>query len=243
MKAIIGEKKGSMQQRMNTFRKLKTYPYIWTILAFVLMGQMGSFGQNPKNEDLIQLSGVVASGDTLEPIPYVNIFVKNRRFGTITDFDGFFSIVVAKGDSIEFSHMGYNSEVFVVPDSLPKKHYSLIQILISDTLLLPVTDVYPWPSKEQFKDYFMSMEVPMDDYDRANRNMAMETIRLQAERLGYDADMIGRYTIQMHQQQLWNANRYYGQNGGQAILGTLSNPFAWAEFFKALKRGDFNKKQ
>ena len=29
-------------------------------------------------------------------------------------------------------------------------------------------------------------------------------------------------------------------NAGSAILGRLSNPFAWAQFFKAIKQGDFN---
>ena len=36
---------------------------------------------------------------------------------------------------------------------------------------------------------------------------------------------------------------YYGQDGGAAIMGAITNPFAWAQFFDALKRGDFKSKK
>lgn len=213
-----------------------------TFVGLLLALSMFALGQNKTNDDLVQLSGVVATGDTLAPIPYCNIFIGNRGFGTVTDFDGFFSIVVAKGDSILFSHQGFRSEYFVVPDTLEKKHYSLIQVLMSDTLMLQSVDLFPWPSKEQFKEYFLAMEVPMDDLDRAQRNLAMETIREQAAMMGYDGNEMGRFMIENYNQQYYNAGRYYGANGGQAILMSLSNPFAWAEFFRALNRGDFKKK-
>lgn len=219
---------------------MKNFKAVIAILGILVTTNV--FAQNSKNEDLVQLSGVVATGDTLLPIPYCNIFIGNRGFGTVTDFDGFFSIVVAKGDSILFSHQGFRSEYFVVPDTLQKKHYSLIQILMSDTVMLQSVDLFPWPSKEQFKEYFLTMEVPMDDLDRAQRNLAMETIREQAAMMGYDGNEMGRYVIENYNQQYYNAGRFYGSNGGEAILSTLSNPFAWAEFFRALKRGDFKSK-
>jgi hypothetical protein len=222
------------------FEQMNLTKHIVTGLLFLF--SIAAIGQNKSNEDLVQLSGVVATGDTLAPIPYCNIFIGNRGFGTVTDFDGFFSIVVAKGDSILFSHQGFKSEYFVVPDTLEKKHYSLIQILMSDTNMLPAVDLFPWPSKEQFKEYFLAMEVPMDDLDRAQRNLAMATIREQAAMMGYDANEMGRFMIENYNQQYYNAGRFYGNNGGQAILMSLSNPFAWAEFFRALNRGDFKRK-
>lgn len=215
------------------------------ISFFLLVGLFVSAlvqAQNPQVKgDLIQLSGVVATDDTIQPIPYCNLFITNRGFGTLTDFDGFFSIVVNRGDSILFSHQGFQSDYFVVPDTLEKHHYSMVMLLVSDTVLLPTTEVFPWPSKEQFKEYFLAMEVPMDDLDRAQRNLAIETIREQAMAMGYDAKEIGDFVIDNYNNQYYNAGRYYGANGGQAILSSLTNPFAWAEFFKAIKRGDFNK--
>jgi len=216
------------------------------VISFLLLGWMllsaETEAQNQRKQgDLIQLSGVVATNDTIQPIPYCNLFITNRGFGTLTDFDGFFSIVVNRGDSILFSHQGFQSDYFVVPDTLEKHHYSMVMLLVSDTVLLPTTEVFPWPSKEQFKEYFLAMEVPMDDLDRAQRNLAIETMREQAMAMGYDAKEIGDFVIDNYNNQYYNAGRYYGANGGQAILSSLTNPFAWAEFFKAIKRGDFNK--
>jgi hypothetical protein len=212
------------------------------ILIILLFSLTFTYGQKKPSDDLIQLSGVVASGDTIEPIPYTNIFIKNRGIGTVTDFDGFFSIVVHLGDTLEFSHVGFHTDIFVVPDTLERKHYSMIQLLASDTVMLPGVDVFPWPSKAQFQEYFLSMEVPMDDVDLANRNLALAQIREQALKMGMDADEATRYMIDVQSRQMYNYGRYYGTNGGTAILGALSNPFAWAEFFRALKRGDFNSK-
>jgi hypothetical protein len=211
------------------------------LLGWLLLSAEAQAQNQRKQADLIQLSGVVATNDTIQPIPYCNLFITNRGFGTLTDFDGFFSIVVNRGDSILFSHQGFQSDYFVVPDTLEKHHYSMVMLLVSDTVLLPTTEVFPWPSKEQFKEYFLAMEVPMDDLDRAQRNLAIETMREQAMAMGYDAKEIGDFVIDNYNNQYYNAGRYYGANGGQAILSSLTNPFAWAEFFKAIKRGDFNK--
>ncbi len=211
------------------------------LLGWLLLSAEAQAQNQRKQADLIQLSGVVATNDTIQPIPYCNMFITNRGFGTLTDFDGFFSIVVNRGDSILFSHQGFQSDYFVVPDTLEKHHYSMVMLLVSDTVLLPTTEVFPWPSKEQFKEYFLAMEVPMDDLDRAQRNLAIETMREQAMAMGYDAKEIGDFVIDNYNNQYYNAGRYYGANGGQAILSSLTNPFAWAEFFKAIKRGDFNK--
>ncbi len=193
-----------------------------------------------QDDNLIQLSGVVATSDTVRPIPYATIYIPNRKMGTVTDYDGFFSMVVHKGDTLEFSTMGFRTGKFWVPDTLPKSHYSLVMTLGRDTIMLPEQTLYPWPSKEQFKRFFLAMKPPTDDLQRAQQNMALETIRRQAELVGYDAQAMAAYMNHYNQEQLYNAGRYYGQNGGQAILGALMNPFAWAEFFRALKRGDFS---
>jgi hypothetical protein len=54
--------------------------------------------------------------------------------------------------------------------------------------------------------------------------------------MGYDAAEMQDYLITMQNQQLYNQGRYYGGSGASAILGALSNPFAWTELFQSLKR-------
>ena len=54
--------------------------------------------------------------------------------------------------------------------------------------------------------------------------------------MGMSSNEMQRYIIQAQEQQLYNAGRFYGNNGATAILGRLSNPFAWAQFFESLKK-------
>ena len=54
--------------------------------------------------------------------------------------------------------------------------------------------------------------------------------------MGMSSNEMQRYIIQAQEQQLYNSGRYYGSNGATAILGRLSDPFAWAQFFESLKK-------
>jgi hypothetical protein len=48
------------------------------------------------------------------------------------------------------------------------------------------------------------------------------------------------YLISLQNQQLYNEGRVFGNGmnatGASAILGALSNPFAWQQLFQSLKR-------
>ncbi|MCD8080375.1 MAG: SusC/RagA family TonB-linked outer membrane protein, partial [Bacteroides sp.] len=54
--------------------------------------------------------------DDTEPLPGVSIFVEGTSQGTITDFDGNYSINVKRGDRIVFSYVGYRSQTLTVGD-------------------------------------------------------------------------------------------------------------------------------
>ena len=60
------------------------------LLLFLLVFLTGTFAKAQDN-NLIQFSGVVVSGDGLKPVPYTNIIIKNTYRGTVSDFYGFFS--------------------------------------------------------------------------------------------------------------------------------------------------------
>ena len=83
-------------------------------------------------------------------------------------------------------------------------------------------------------------------YDIEKRKIQEERIQAlkeQAAAMGYDASEMQDYMLKLQNQKLYNSGRYYGQDGGAAILGTITNPFAWAQFFDALKRGDYKSKK
>lgn len=52
-----------------------------------------------------------------EPLIGVNVVVKGASFGTITDIDGQFSLKVKKGDTVEFSYVGYASQAVTISDN------------------------------------------------------------------------------------------------------------------------------
>ena len=203
--------------------------FFFSVIIFFL-GLSSSFAQ-PADADLIQFSGVVITGDSLNPVPFTNVIIEQTGRGTMTDYYGYFSFVAQKGDSVLFSAVGYKRNRFVIPDSLTQNKYSLIQIMYSDTVQLQETVIYPWPTREQFKEAFLAMNIPETDYDRAQRNL-------------YQADMIARmdatmpsggetfkYSMQEYQQQIYYA--------GQAPPMNVFNPVAWGQFIQAWKRGDF----
>ena len=184
--------------------------------------------------DLIQFSGIVVTADSLQPVPYTNIAIKNTWRGTIADYYGYFSFVAFKSDTIIFSSVGFKTGFFPIPDSITGNRYSMIQVMTNDTIMLSQTVIYPWPSKESFKEAFLKFDVPDDDFERAKKNMNQAQLASIAENYPMDGSMNFRHSMQLYQQKL-----YYN---GQTQPITILNPFAWAEFIKAWKEGKFKRK-
>ena len=172
----------------------------------------------------------------IQPLPYVNIYIDGAsRRGTYTSNDGFFSIVAREGETVVFSSVGYQSIKYTIPDTLSTTRYSFFQIMTRDTVLLPETVIYPWPSREHFKLEFLAMDVSTEMEARAKSNLADKVIEDMVSNLPLDGNE--NAAIFMREQQ--QAYYYEGQIRPQNVF----NAFAWAEFIKALKRGDFKKKK
>lgn len=207
------------------------------IAAFLLFFNfmIASYGQVDTARKLIQFSGVVVSGDSLAPVPFTNIIIKNTQRGTMSDYYGFFSFVAHEKDTIEFSSVGYKKSGFIIPDTLTTNRYSLIQMMTRDTILLKETVIYPWPTKEQFKEAFLNLHIPADDYERAMKNLERAEMKERMESMPMDGS--GNYKWQMQQYQ---SRLYYA---GQYPSITLLNPIAWSQFIQAWRNGEFKKKE
>lgn len=188
-----------------------------------------------EGDDLVQFSGIVVSVDSISPVSFTNIVIKNSWRGTVADYYGYFSFVAHKLDTIIFSAVGYKKSDFVIPDTITANRYSLIQVMSADTVLLPQTVIYPWPSPEEFKEAFLSYEVPDDDFERAKKNLEAVKLREMAESIPMGPDMNYNYSMQLKQDKLY----YIGQTQPISIL----NPFAWAQFMKAWKEGKFKRRK
>src|SRR5450432_2263065 len=88
-------------------------------------------------DSVVQFYGLVMTADSLRGIPAVSITVKGQNRGTITNEQGVFSIVVMKGDKIEFTSIGYKAKLIEIPRDLEGNQQSIIQLLVTDTLYLP----------------------------------------------------------------------------------------------------------
>lgn len=183
---------------------------------------------------LVQFSGVVVTGDSLAPIPFTSIMVRNSFHGTVSDVYGFFSFVCRMNDTIEFSAIGFRRALFIVPDTITDFRCSLIQILKTDTIRLPEVTVFPWPTKEQFKEAFINLQVPDDDLTRAQRNLNKNELNYLAAAMVMDGSMNFRNAMAVQQSRLYYA--------GQVPTSNWLNPIAWARFVQAWQNGDFKKK-
>lgn len=58
-----------------------------------------------------QYTGTVKASDDPEPVIGANVVIQGTTVGTITDFDGQFEIEAKSGDVLEFSYMGYQTQL------------------------------------------------------------------------------------------------------------------------------------
>lgn len=202
-------------------------------LLLLFISQTG-FSQKLEKNELVQFSGVVVTGDSLQPIPFASIMIKSSFRGTVSDYFGFFSFVGRMRDTIEFSALGFKKATFIIPDTLSDNRCSLIQILKHDTILLREAIVYPWPTKEQFKEAFLALRLHDDDMERARKNLDPYVLSLVAENTPMDGSM--NFRNQMLQQ---SSHLYYS---GQLPPNNLLNPIAWAKFIQAWQDGAFKSR-
>ena len=206
-------------------------------LKSILLGLLFfvGIGAQAQNGRIIQFSGLVVTGDSLQAIPFSTVSIKRTNQGTITDYYGYFSFVAETGDTIQFSSLGYKPSEFVIPSDLDENKYAMVHVLSQDTIYLPETVVYPWPSKEQFREAFLKADIPDDDITIAQKNLNPEILAELQEYTPMSAEGNFKFTMGQHQQKLYYA--------GQTPPIQLFNPFAWAEFIKAWKNGDFKRKK
>ncbi len=202
---------------------------------FILFHSYSSVAQrlDLDTSKMLQLSGVIVSEEELNPMPYVTIFNKSIRKGVIADYYGFFTMVSFPGDTLYFSYFGYKTSVYVIPDSLKENRYSIIHMLQKDTLNLPEVTVYPWPSKDQFANYFVNMQPYDDAIRRAQKELSGESLAFVAARLDSDASLAFGNVNNQRATQLYT--------NGQLPVNNLLNPYSWSKLIKDWKEGKLSR--
>ena len=182
----------------------------------------------------LQISGVVVDDDSLVPVPFASIYIKNKKRGSQTDYYGFFTIVAQPGDELVFLSINHKNAFYKLEDTLSLKHYFIIQKLLKDTIMLSTVNVYPWPTQEEFKKAFLNLDLTDTDYERAAKNME-RAATFNEINLQMDAQSNYRFAMQQYLTKVYTAGQYPSIS--------LLNPLAWAQFIDALRMGKFKKKK
>lgn len=185
-------------------------------------------------DSVVQLYGIIMTADSLVGIPAVSVMVKGQNRGTITNSQGVFSIVVLKGDEVEFTHVSYKPKTVLIPRTLEGSQYSIVQLMVADTVYLPATIIRPKPTPEQFARDFVNTKVPDDDIEIARKNTDATKRRILMRTVPGD----GSEATKIQFNKIANRAVYQGQTPPMNIF----NPAAWADFIQAWKRGDFKNK-
>ena len=205
-------------------------------LSFLLLACWATaWGQtHPDAPQVVQDSGFVVKGDSLSPLPYCTVFRSRDRRGTTTDMRGFFSLPTLAGDTVEFSSFGYISQQVVIPEGGELGRVNLVQPLGRDTVNMADAFVYPWPTRERFKQEFLALGLPNQGLDPAWDSPI------------YPIDIYDRLTEvgrdgQSTSTSVLAAQAHQAGYAGQAPPVNLLNPVAWAQFIQALKSGDLKR--
>ncbi len=204
------------------------------IICFFAICQRAQAQFEQIKDSVVMLYGVVMTADSLQGIPSVSVSIKGGTRGTVTNEQGVFSLVVLKGDMIEFSSVGYKPKLVEVPRNIEGNQYSVVQLMVTDTQYLPVTIIRPRPTREQFERDFVNTNIPDDNLEIARKNTDEQTRRALMQIIPADGKEAANYTLRK--------NAYKYTYAGQLPPINLMNPAAWAQFIQAWKRGDFKNK-
>jgi hypothetical protein len=95
--------------------------------------------------------------------------------------------------------------------------------------------IYPWPSREHFKQEFLAMDITDQLEMQAAENLSEKALAQIREYLPSD----GAENVSIYLKE--QAKSYYYE--GQFRPVNILNVFAWKQFIDAWKRGDFKKKE
>jgi hypothetical protein len=206
----------------------------YTAIVFSIIPVTAKAQFENARDSVVQLYGYVMTADSLEGIPAVSVVVKGQNRGTITNNQGVFSIVVLKGDQIEFTHVSYKPKTITVPRDMAGNQWSVVQLMVKDTVYLPATIIKPRPTPEQFARDFVNAKVPDDDIETARKNTDVAKRRVLMKTTPGD----GGEATALQFRNIAQKATYRGQIPPMNIF----NPAAWADFIEAWKRGDFKNK-
>lgn len=111
----------------------------------------------PAQGGVLQFTGMVVQGDSLEGIPSVSVRIPKSNRSTTTDEHGFFSLPVRLGDSVVIRSLCFTQYV-LIPTSYPRQSYSAIIQL--DNGPGKQSKAHLVQTSKNFQQEFMKLKLP-----------------------------------------------------------------------------------
>lgn len=208
---------------------------ILPLLLLLLLAQT-TITQAQNQKEIIQFSGVIVDEDSTSTGLFgVHVYVPKAGRGTVTNQYGYFSMPVLEGDSVIISAVGYRKQNIMIPGDQGDSYTVLVE-LATDTTILSIVEIFPFPTEESFKEAVLALNLPVDD-EAQKDNLGQEVLERMAQAMPMDASQNYKYYMN---QQFYDLHNAYGQ---QRFNNPLLNPINWASFIKSVRRGDLKQKK
>jgi hypothetical protein len=166
-------------------KKLRLLLIFGLCLPLVALGQV--------DNRIFQFSGLVISRTSDEAVPFAQVQVNHTRQGILSNPDGFYSVPVALGDTLYFSHIGYHQSKLVVKDYLVEyegdrsQYIYAITYLLEDTVELDTVNIFPYDTPEELRTAVVNMDVTRSLQQRyAEENLDPKTLHAIMQTLPVD---------------------------------------------------------
>jgi hypothetical protein len=138
-------------------------PMKWflSLLSILLLHPLSSSAQEVR---VYQISGLVISKTSMEPISYARIRINHSRNGALSNAEGFYSIPVTSDDTLYFSHVGYHPSTLIVEDYLQdyrgnKQYLYAINYMLEDSLTLDTVMIFPYDTPEELRTAVVNLDI------------------------------------------------------------------------------------
>lgn len=190
-------------------------------------------------ERQVTFTGFLTGGKNNEPLPGAYIYIPKAGKGVLSAPNGYFALPVYPGDSIIFSYVGFKTQYHIIPRRLTELTYSAVVALQEDVKTLAEVKVYPYATEELFKEAFVNLKLP-DEKER--ENLARNTDPAAIMRMAATMPMGAAANHQSFVNQQFFGRESVVNRGFQPTFA-FTNPFAWANFIRSVKRGDYKSKE
>ncbi|CAM3592302.1 carboxypeptidase-like regulatory domain-containing protein [Pontibacter korlensis] len=202
----------------------------WLWLPLLLLLLVPEQAEAQSRQRVVQLSGFVATGDSLYGVAGAGVYVPGTNRGTYTNEYGYFSMPVLAGDSVLFNALGFKPQYLIIPKNYESQSYSVIMQMQEDPTELPTVDVFPWPTERDFKEAVANVRLP-------DKGTAIITKNLDPRRL----EELARITPMSDAQnyRFWQQQQIQHQQN--RIMAPTVNMMAIPGLLRSLLNGDYKR--